>query len=211
MNRRRLYIPGGVLLALVLGTLYARGPAAESNGVQPRPEGAWVSLVAGQVDVVRDRGTEAREPLLGRTYVYPGDRIVTGGDGRVELTMEKPARMLRIERGSVVTVEGREKGGRIPIVGVRVDRGDVWARVSRAHEVFGLALGRVEAWVRDSVISSHRGESTRFVVFEGEAQMAESGQVLRPGQGILITATGEATPYVADSTPRNGWRVGPPG
>lgn len=155
MNRRNLYIPGGIIAAIVVaGLLIARGPAAESASTVLRPVGALITLVAGHVDVIRgEKPEEGPVPLFARSYVYPGDRIVTGSDGRAELTMTKSARTVRVERASVLALEGRVEGEKIVIAGARVDTGAVWVKVSAGQEPFELGLGSVDARVSEGVVA----------------------------------------------------------
>ena len=211
MNRRNLYIPGGILAAIVVaGLLIARGPAAESVSTVLRPVGALVTLVAGHVDVIRgDKPEEGPVPLFARSYVYPGDRIVTGSNGRAELTMTKSARIVRVERASVLALEGRVEGEKIVIAGARVDTGDVWVKVSAGKVTFELGLGSVDARVSEGVVAVHRSGATRLVVFEGEAILGQDGQVVRAGEGVDIAPSGAVSPFIADSEylPKGGWRV----
>ncbi|MBK34050.1 MAG: hypothetical protein CME26_00795 [Gemmatimonadetes bacterium] len=99
-----------------------------------------MTLVAGDVNVVRV-GKGSSVPLYGRDYVFPGDRVVTGADGRVELTMQKPNRTARIERATVVTMEGRVVGDRLSLSGAQVDTGDVWIETASGGLPFALDLG----------------------------------------------------------------------
>ena len=186
------------------------GPAAESASTVLRPVGALITLVAGHVDVIRgEKPEEGPVPLFARSYVYPGDRIVTGSDGRAELTMTKSARTVRVERASVLALEGRVEGEKIVIAGARVDTGAVWVKVSAGQEPFELGLGSVDARVSEGVVAVHRSGATRLVVFEGEAILGQDGQVVRAGEGVDISSSGAVGPFIADSEyfPKGGWRV----
>lgn len=212
MITRKSYTLSGILLTVVVGGfLLAKGGAADESAAPTlRPEGARVTLVAGQVDVIRGGKTqEGRVPLFARSYVYPGDRIVTGTDGRAELTMVKPARTIRIERASILALEGRVDGERIAISGARVDSGDVWMRAAAGKRAFELGLGDLSARVAEGVVTIHRSDATRLVVFEGGARLVETKDLVQAGEGVELAAFGEMGSFIADSNDltRGGWLV----
>ena len=115
-----------ILLAAFSAAIIALGEAEDAPRLVGH-EGALVSFVAGSVDVVRADGHRgAPRPLLGKSEVFPGDTIVTGPEGRVELQLSDPPRTIRLERESVVALMGQERGRRIVLIGMRVESGHVW-------------------------------------------------------------------------------------
>lgn len=206
MKTRKIYIPAGLAVLAVCGLLSQRGPAPESTEPALRPEGALVTLVAGDVNVVRV-GKGSSVPLYGRDYVFPGDRVVTGADGRVELTMQKPNRTARIERATVVTMEGRVVGDRLSLSGAQVDTGDVWIETASGGLPFALDLGTPRVTVAEGVVAVSRRSSTRLMVFEGEARF-DSGEQIPPGSGIALGESGHRLIVdVSGFLTRSGWRA----
>lgn len=200
-----------ILLAAFSAAIIALGEAEDAPRLVGH-EGALVSFVAGSVDVVRADGHRGAPcPLLGKSEVFPGDTIVTGPEGRVELQLSDPPRTIRLERESVVALMGQERGRRIVLIGMRVESGHVWVEASAET---GARTGPFMVVTNHATARLHRatmavlrddGES-RFSVFDGAALVdGLAGLRLKAGQGVAVDGAGRTREYKVATDGNKGW------
>lgn len=207
MPKPRQIAPAVTLLllvgALALG-ITESGALSDGDSTRLWPESGRVTFAEGGVFVRRDDG--AWQPLYAGDRVRPGDSLRTEGDGRAEMSWERPRRVMRIERTTVVALAGRVAGSRLLMAGARVSEGAAWANARESRRPFTLEAPHLDARTDGATASVRAGDdASRLAVYRGEARAG--GRVLKAGEGLRSDRTGVVRFAVtAEDDLRDGWR-----
>ena len=204
MHKTKQYIPilAGLLLlgGLGIGRSDSDDLASQAT-LRLVAERGTVTFAEGAVAVRRlDTGWE---PLYVGDRVGPDDAVRSDEGGRAEMTWERPNCIIRLERASVIDLESAAVGGRLMMIGVRLDRGAVWAR---AHRTFRLTSPYVSATLDRATLSLRADVSSdRLAVYHGTAQI--DGLPLSNGEGVIVGDSGTHTFAVGvEDDMRDGWQ-----
>lgn len=166
------------------------------------PEAGEVTFVEGRVEVKRSSGWI---PLLVGDRVLPGDSVRSSDAGRTELTWNKPERVVRAERGSLIGLSGETRGRDIRFSVVSVERGAVWAKVVGSPG-FELRSSGIESRIGTATAALRVKEGTdRLAVFTGAVEA--NGYRLTDGKGLAAKAgQSEIFAVASDDDLRDGWQ-----
>ena len=134
---------------------------------------ALVSHLEGRVEA-RKPGDKIWMRLRRGDRLVPNEVIRTGEDGRVELTLNHTQGRLRLDRGTVMGMQGVQKGGRSAATGGWIETGSVWAALSpirSSSKPFVLDTPKIRTAAEGTVYRVRvKGEDwVRVSVYEGVA------------------------------------------
>lgn len=211
MAFKRTFFPTLTLTFLLVGfCVYLAMQPVEVTArpeLPERQEIALVSYLEGRV--------EARRPG-GKTWMRlrRGDRLVanevirTGEDGRVELTLNHPQGRLRLDRETVMVLQGVQKGVRSVATGGWIETGSVWAALSPIRSLskpFVLDTPTIRTAAKGTVYRVHvKGEGwVRVAVYEGvvETGFLQKDAAPEGWAGMKEVLVGQALRFAPRTTP----------
>jgi hypothetical protein len=92
---------------------------------------------------------------------------------------------LRVERESIAALSGAAVGNRLVLVGARVARGALWAKVHGEKRSFALSSPSIRSTFQQATLALRVVEdSSRFAVYQGEVDV--KGRTLNGGEGLAL-------------------------